>query len=90
MDTVYNITFTTEAEHQKMAIPIERRESFDRALFMLARNPIPEQAKKLDEALYMVRLTQWITVEYFVSRYKLVINVIEIRDDHNTEPMYYE
>lgn len=87
---LYTVEFTTRAEQQKMEIPPERRTAFDTALRILLDNPQHPSAIQRDESLWEIRLTQHITIEYMFTKTKLVVLIIEVRDDLATEPLYYE
>ena len=88
---IYTVDFTVRAEQQKMEIPIERRRHFDAALRELLADPTPAKARKLeDPGFWEVRLTQWITIEYTFRKSVMVVTVVDVRDDKETEPFYYE
>lgn len=87
---LYTVEFTTRAEQQKMEIPPERRPAFDAALRLLLDSPQHPSAIQRDECLWEIRLTQHITIEYMFTKTKLVVLIIEVRDDLATEPLYYE
>lgn len=89
-EPVYGVEFAPTAEAQKHALPMERRPAFDAAMRELVRDPRRSPAVQLGDGTWRVRLTQHVTLYYAVFQYRLTVLVMEVTDNKDSEPLYYE
>jgi hypothetical protein len=85
MDAAYEVLYTEPAARDRDKLDAERRDAFDKAMEILARDPYPSVSRAIgrDEQDREVRLTSQIVAEYMVSRGRLLLLMLRVFDDQD-------